>query len=128
MPISLWADAALGEKLETELWENVKKENWKGLDNQISESFQGVNLEGVRNKAQEISFFRKANVKSFNLSNFKVTEGKNVMIVSYEIELAETFETERVFAKSPRLSVWQNINGNWQWIAHANLTLIPRSY
>ena len=57
----------------------------------------------------------------YTLSDFKVTNNGDEMVVTYWISVPETIDGKRVDKKAMRLSVWQNSPAGWQWIAHANM-------
>ncbi len=48
------------------------------------------------------------------------------VVVTYMIAVSEKIDNQLLSAKpAPRMSVWQKIDGQWRWIAHANLKEIP---
>ncbi len=119
--VSLFADSSQGETLERQRWEYIKKHNWKELDNLIAPYFQVSFFDGARNKEQFMNLVKSIDISDYTLSDFVVTEGPGVAVVTYEITLSETIEGQRFTSKASRLSVWQNDNGKWQTIAHASL-------
>ena len=125
--VSLFADISQGETLERQRWEYIKKHNWKDLDNLIAPYFQASFFDGARNKEQFMKLQKSLGISDYTLSNFVVTEGPSVAIVTYDITLSETIEGRRLTSKASRLSVWQNDNGKWQMIAHAILIPVPPS-
>ena len=123
--VSLFADMSQGETLERQRWENIKNHNWKDLDNSIAPYFQMSFFDGARNKEQSMNLAKSTDISDYTLSNFVVTEGPGVAVVTYDITLSETIEGRRLSSKASRLSVWQNDNGKWQIIAHAILIPVP---
>lgn len=117
--------ASQGENLEREMWLEIKAKNWGKVESHIAPFFQSVHSDGARSKDEEIALIKKLMISDYILSNFKVTENKDTLIVTYIISVAETIDAKHLPNKpTPRISVWQNVNGNWQWVAHANLNPI----
>ncbi len=116
-----------GEKMEKQMWEEIKTKNWKAVEDKIAEGFQSVHPDGPRDRAGEISLIKNLNVGKIALSDLKSTVNGDNIVVTYMISAQETIDLERLPTKpAPRLSVWKKAgNGGWQWICHANLTPIP---
>ena len=120
----LAAQKTLGESLEKQLWDNVKAHNWLAVEKNIASNFQSVHEDGSRNKDQEIDLLMNLNLGSYQITNLKVAEHAGVIVVTYTIAIGESGNIKHVpfSAPHPRLSVWKNNGGVWQWIAHANLS------
>ena len=115
-----------GEKMEKQMWEDIKAKNWKAVESKIADGFQSVHPDGTRDRAGEISLIKNLNVGKTALSDFKSTVNSDNIVVSYMISAQETIDLERLPTKpAPRLSVWKKGASGWQWICHANLTPIP---
>ncbi|MDP1834952.1 MAG: nuclear transport factor 2 family protein [Chlamydiales bacterium] len=127
LPLTLSADPAEGERLEKELWANFKDRNWPMVQQKMAQSFQSIHTDGPRTRGQEIMLLKTLNVSSYELSDFRSTEGPGLLTVSYKIIVAETIDNQRIVKGSPtyRQSVWQKVGDTWKWAAHANLTPIP---
>ena len=126
-PLCLFGDGVDAQALEKQMWENIKNHKWSDLENRIAPCFQAALYDGVRSKEQYMSRAKALNLSDYILSNFTVTQRPGVMIVSYDAAVAETTEGKRLASNATRLSVWQEDNGNWQWIAHAILIPVPVS-
>jgi hypothetical protein len=115
-----------GEKIEKQMWKDIKAKNWKVVENKIAEGFQSVHPDGARDRASEISLIKNLNVGEVTLSDLKSTMNGDNIVVTYMISAQETIDLERLPTKpAPRLSVWKEGASGWQWISHANLTPIP---
>lgn len=124
--ISGYADGSTGESLERQMWADIKSKNWTLVEQNIASDFQSIHTDGARDKVKEMILIKNLNVGAFTLSNFKVTEGPGIYIITYNVSANETVDNQRLPVKqTPRLSVWRNSNGKWQWSAHANLNPIP---
>jgi hypothetical protein len=115
-----------GEKMEKQIWEDIKAKNWKAVESKIADGFQSVHPDGVRDRAGEIALIKDLNVGETVLSDLKSTESGDNIVVTYMISAQETIDLERLPTKPmPRMSVWKKGTSGWQWICHANLTPIP---
>lgn len=119
----LCAQKTLGETLEQQMWENIKAHNWVIVEKNIAPDFQSIHEDGSRNKDQEMDLFIDMNLGNYQITNLKVTEHPGVIVVTYTIAITESVISKRTLrAPHPRLSVWKNNGGVWQWIAHADLS------
>jgi Domain of unknown function (DUF4440) len=115
-----------GEKMEKQMWEDIKAKNWKAVESKIADGFQSVHPDGARDRANEISLIKNLDVGQVVLSGLKSTVNGDNIVVTYMISAQETIDLERLPTKpAPRLSVWKKGASGWQWICHANLTPIP---
>ena len=115
-----------GEKMERQMWEDIKAKNWNAVESKIAESFQSVHTDGARDRASEITLIKKLDVGQVALSDFRSSMNGDNIVVSYMISAQESIDLERLPTKpAPRLSVWKKGASGWQWICHANLTPIP---
>jgi hypothetical protein len=122
---SLFAEQAQGEALEKEMWEYIKGQKWDELEKKIAPYFQAVEFDGAHSKEQYLIRAKKLNISDYKMNEFIVTEGPGLKVITYSVEVSETIEGKRITANAERLSVWQENNGNWQWIAHAILIPVP---
>ena len=115
-----------GEKMERQMWEDIKAKNWKAVENKIADAFQSVHPDGARDRANEISLIENLNIGQVEFNNFKSTTSGDDIVVTYMISVQETIDLEQLPTKpTPRLSVWRKGADGWQWICHANLNPIP---
>ena len=116
------AEIHKGEQLVRQIFADIKAKNWEAIENKIAPCFQGANQRGVRNRQAEIEHIKELDLGEYNLDNFKVTQSRNVIIVTYTASVKEKIggvtQTQKAF---PRLSVWKKTKHGWQMIAHANL-------
>lgn len=122
----LFAEISLGEKLETQMWEDMKHANYKAIEEKIAKQFQSVHTFGALSREAEIELIKKLYLGTYEISDLKITESGDTIVVTYLISVREKIEDHLLSGKpAPRLSVWKKNNGQWQWIAHANLKEIP---
>ncbi|PYJ60879.1 MAG: nuclear transport factor 2 family protein [Verrucomicrobia bacterium] len=115
-----------GEKMEKQIWEDIKAKNWNAVDAKIAEGFQSVHPDGARDRTGEITLIKNLDVGQVTFNDFRSTMSGDNIVVSYMISVQETIDLERLPTKpTPRLSVWKKGTHGWQWICHANLNPIP---
>ncbi len=125
---SAFADPSAGKILETNMWENMKHQNWTAVEDSIAPNFQSVHTFGSLNRDQEIELIKKLYLGTYRITDLKVTEGPDSYIVTYIIAVKEKIDNELLpAAPTARMSIWQKIDGKWQWVAHASLNPIPAS-
>ncbi len=122
---TLFADTSQAEKLETKMWNYIKDRKWDEFANQVAPYFQSAIFDGAENREQFLNRVKVINIGNFVLSNFQVTEAPDILIVTYDISVSETIRGQQIASKAVRLSVWQQNDSNWQWIAHAALIPVP---
>ena len=119
---SLSAQTMDAEKLERQMWADMKAGNWAALEARLAPAFQSVHPDGARGKAAELALMKGLKLGDYTLADFKVTRNSNQIIVTYSVSVAETIDGKRTTtAPAMRLSVWAKNGSRWQWIAHANL-------
>lgn len=124
--LPLLAEVSLGEQLETQMWEDMKHHNFTAVEAGIAKYFQSIHTFGSLTREVEIDLIKNLNLGSYEISNFQVTGHGDTLIVTYMISVKEKIDNQMLSAQpSPRMSVWQKIDGQWKWIAHANLKEIP---
>ena len=119
------ADSADGEKLERQMWADIKAQNWSAVTARIASDFQSVHPDGARDRSAEISLIKGLKLGDYKLKDFEVTQNDDEIVITYWISVQETIDGKKLSGKpAPRLSVWQKTKAGWQWIAHANLNPI----
>lgn len=120
--LPLFSEISLGEKLETQMWEDMKHRNYIAVEENIAKQFQSIHTFGALSRDAEIELIKELYLGTYEISKVKVTENDDTIVVTYLISVKEKIENQQLSDKpAPRLSVWKKIDGKWQWIAHANL-------
>lgn len=111
-----------GERLERQLWEDMKTFNWDALEKKLAPEFQSIHNDGPRNRTGELALIKNLNLGNYSLSNFKTSQQGDTIIVTYTVSVDESIDARRLTDRpSYRLSIWRNHKGQWQWLAHSNL-------
>ena len=120
-------EISVGERLERELWAEIKAQDMEAIEAKIAKGFLSVHDDGARDRNEEIKLLRELNLGDYTLMDFKVTRQGPAIIVTYLICVEETIVGKRLSkAPSPRSSVWLMTENGWQWISHANLNPIKK--
>lgn len=113
---------AQGEKLVKQIWDDFKNKNFTDVEKFMATGFQSVHDFGAYNSEQELKLIKKLVIHSYRLSNIQITKNGTVIIATYMMAVEETINGERLTKKpASRMSVFTETEGEWKWIAHANL-------
>ena len=114
-----------GENLERSLFKTVADQDWQSLQNMTSPEFQSLNADKIRtNVADALAYIKSLRFKSYDITDVAVTQSAdgNTLVVTYYVNYKETVGGHpQAGKKTKNLSVWQKVNGQWQWVAHAVL-------
>lgn len=115
-------DPELGKNLVNQLWEAILAADTTKLDAFMAEGFQSVHENGAIGKAAELALISGLSIDTYTLSELNITQDENVIIATYMVSVEETIEGERL-NKDPaaRMSVFVKKEGDWKFLAHANL-------
>src|SRR5947208_17122572 len=115
-----------GEKMEKQMWEDIKAKNWEVVENKIAEGFQSVHPDGARDRASEISLIKNLNVGRVEFNDLKSTMSGDNVVVTYMISVEETIDIEQLPTKpAPRLSDWIEVARDWIWMCQVNINPVP---
>jgi len=113
---------AEGERLERLWWDQQKNQDIAGLTKLMSPAFQSINSKGAQDLAFNMAIIKAEKLGKYEITNIKVTQSQDNLIVSYQIALPENYLGQKMSSKLHyRLDVWTKTATGWQIIAHANL-------
>jgi hypothetical protein len=116
---------AEGERLEKLWWDQQRNQDIAGLTKLMSPAFQSINSKGAQDLAFNMKVIKAEKLGKYELSNIKVTQSQDNLIVTYQIALPENYLGQKMSSKPHyRLDVWTKTAAGWQIIAHANLNPI----
>jgi hypothetical protein len=116
---------AEGERLERLWWDQQKSQDIAGLTKLMSPAFQSINSKGAQDLAFNMAIIKAEKLGKYELSNIKVTQSQDNLIVTYQIAVPENYLGQKMSPKSHyRMDVWNKTATGWQIIAHANLNPI----
>lgn len=115
-------DESTGRSLVESLYAHMKAGEIGALKAMMPEGFQSIHQDGARSRSQEVSLMKKLHMAGFKISDVAVSRSGNALIVTYAVAAGETIGGERLSeVPAPRMSIFQETDGGWLWIAHANL-------
>src|SRR5437867_4233960 len=74
-----------GEKMEKQMWEDIKAKNWEVVESKIAEGFQSVDPDGARDRANDISLIKNLNGGRVECNDFRSTMSGDKVVDSYMI-------------------------------------------
>jgi len=136
LPALCMANTPRGEELVQRLWKDMKANNVGKIKEYTSKEFQGFNqlpsgkvfqvsfgfsANGSLNRFQELDFIKQIHISDYYLTNIKVTQGDNMIVVAYYAYVNKTIYAKPIQTQDAYLSVWKRLDGQWKWVAHADL-------
>jgi len=100
---------------ENETWSLIKRKDLKGFASCLAEDFYDIFPDGKeRTKSELLEFLRGAELKEYQLSNFRVTMlNPEAAIVTYRVEARASIQGEEVFMKNSVTAGWAKRGGKW---------------
>ena len=111
------------EKAAWQAFKDKKADDFKKL---VAANFMGVYAEGVSDMQKEMADMQKWDMKSFAISDYKVTSaGPNLAISTYTVKVEGTYDGKDQSGTFNSGSVWHRAGGkqggDWQAIFHTNV-------
>lgn len=114
-------DAALEAK-EKSAWEAFKDKKADDFKKVVAENIVAVYPEAISNMQTELADMQKWDMKSFAISDYKVTwTGTDTAVTSYTVKLDGTYNGQDMSGTYNAASVWKEQNGQWMAIFHTNI-------
>ena len=111
------------EKAAWQAFKDKKADDFKKL---LSTDLVAVYADGVHNLQQELDAMSKAEMKSFDLSDFNVVfPNKKTAIITYKAKIEATADGKDVSGNYNVGSVWHTANGQWVGIFHTDSKVTP---
>jgi hypothetical protein len=127
VPTSAGGDA-LGPQQVERPWAGFAKPDLEALDEMVAPGFQSLHEDGSRDWLQERQLVAELKVTPYVLSDYKVTRGGDVLLVSYQCRVGETIATARLAKeRTPRMDVFVQIDGEWKLLPHVNVRKVSPS-
>ncbi len=104
----------LARSLVKHFWNEVKEQNVIGYSHLITNDFQGINVEGIFNKEDQVSGLQSSRVTKFKLKDLIAARHGNTLVISYEF-LAEGSG----IVSGPSIDIWYKKEGHWKIISHS---------
>jgi hypothetical protein len=138
-----------GEKLERDMWNNIKVGDWPKVRSNLADGFQAIGWSGMMGREAYLQSLKETKLRDYTLSNFQVTGEGATIIVFYDCTLKRDIKKTLVpppskdragrtsisrqekrgeTAKVPlreesgrRVSLWLHNVGGWQLFCHVDM-------
>jgi hypothetical protein len=118
-------DDAMLEK-EKAAWQAFKDKKPDDFKKVVSANLMAVYAEGVSDMQKELTDMQKWDMKSFAISDYKVTsDGSDTVLTTYKVTVEGTYDGKDQSGTYNAGSVWKKQNGKWQAIFHTNIKEAP---
>ena len=122
------SDLVLGQTQVEKLWAEFARPDLDALDHFVAPGFQSLHEDGARDWSEERKLVAALKLTPYVLLDFKVTRQGDVLLVTYRCSVGETIAAARLAKTStPRLDVFQQIDGEWKLLSHVNVRRIVPS-
>lgn len=112
---------AIMEK-EKAAWQAFKDKKPDDFKKVVSPNVMAVYAEGISDMQKELADMQKWDMKSFAISDYKVTsDGPGIVVTTYKVKVEGTYNGTDQSGTYNAASVWKKKNGQWQAIFHTNI-------
>jgi hypothetical protein len=100
---------------ENETWELIRRKDLKGFASYLAEDFYDIFPDGTeRTKSQLLDFLSSAELKEYQLSNFRVTMlTEDAAVVTYHVDARAVIEGKKIPMNNFVTSGWARRGGKW---------------
>jgi hypothetical protein len=107
------------EKAAWQAFKDKKPDDFKKL---VSANVVAVYAEGMSDMQKELADMQKWDMKSFAISDYKVTsDGPGTVVMTYKVAVEGTYDGKDQSGTYNAASVWKKQKGEWQAIFHTNV-------
>jgi hypothetical protein len=107
------------EKAAWQAFKDKKPDEFKKL---LSANVMCVYAEGVSDMQGELAAMQKWDMKSFAISDYKVTsDGSDTAVTTYKVKVEGTVDGKDQSGNYNAASVWKKQKGEWRAIFHTNI-------
>ena len=118
-------DDAMQEK-EKAAWQAFKDKKPDDFKKVVSAKLVAVYTEGMSDMQKELADMQKWDMKSFAISDYKVTsDGPDTIVSTYKVAVDGTYDGKDQSGTYNAASVWKKQKGEWQAIFHTNVKEAP---
>jgi hypothetical protein len=116
---------AMQEK-EKAAWQAFKDRKPDDFKKVVSAKLVAVYAEGMSDMQKELADMPKWDIKSFAISDYKVTsDGPDTCVATYKVAIEGTYDGKDQTGTYNAASVWKKVSGQWQAIFHTNVKQAP---
>jgi hypothetical protein len=111
---------------EKAAWQAFKDKKTDDFKKVVSANLMAVYVEGFSDMQKELVDMQKWDMKSFAISNYKVTsDGSDTVVTTYKVTVEGSYDGKDQSGTYNAASVWKQHNGEWQAIFHTNVKQAP---
>lgn len=115
-------DSSAMEAKEKAAWQGYKDKDEAGFKKVVDKDIKCVYDSGVMNMQGELDGMKKADLKSFTISDYKIfSDEKDVVVATYTVKLEGTADGRDMTGTYNAGSVWKEENGKWMAIFHTQV-------
>jgi hypothetical protein len=112
---------AMQEK-EKAAWQAFKDKKTDDFKKVVSPNLVAVYAEGMSDLQKELADMQKWDMKSFAISDYKVTsDGSDTVVTTYRVTIEGAYDGKDQTGTYNAASVWKKQKGEWQAIFHTNI-------
>lgn len=111
---------AFAKEMEQHFWKAVQNKDIEKFSDKLSHEFQGLNIDGIYDREEQIEGLTQADLISFKMSRIKVTFTPHAYVITYQFDSTGTGLTN-----GATMSVWARQHYhvdpklNWKMISHS---------
>lgn len=112
------------QEREKAAWQAFKDKKPDDFKKVVSAKMVGVYAEGTSDLEKELADMQKWDMKSFAISDYKVTsDGSDTIVTTYKVTIEGAYDGKDQTGTYNAASVWkkQKAKGEWQAIFHTNI-------
>ena len=107
------------EKAAWQAFKDKKPDDFKKV---VSAKLVAVYAEGMADMQRELADMQKWDMKSFTISDYKVTsDGSDTVVTTYKVAVQGTYDGKDQSGNYNAASVWKREKGEWMAIFHTNI-------
>jgi hypothetical protein len=116
------------QEKEKTAWQAFKDKKTDDFKKVVSPNLVAVYAEGMSDLQKELADMQKWDMKSFAISDYKVTsDGSDTVVTTYKVTIEGAYDGKDQTGTYNAASVWkkQKRKGEWQAIFHTNVKEAP---
>ena len=114
------------QEKEKAAWQAFKDRKPDDFKKVVSAELMAVYADGMSDMQKELADMEKWNIKSFAISDYKVTsDGPDTCITTYKVAIEGTYDGKDQTGTYNAASVWKKVGRQWQAIFHTNVKQAP---
>jgi hypothetical protein len=116
------------QEKEKAAWQAFKDKKTDDFKKVVSPNLVAVYAEGMSDLQKELADMQKWDMKSFAISDYKITsDGSDTVVTTYKVTIEGAYDGKDQSGTYNAASVWkkQKAKGEWQAIFHTNVKQAP---